>query len=252
MRDRSREGSSDPILSTLKDIPMSLRNILFAVVTVAAAAVCARLGVWQLDRLAQRRAANATLRAVRSAPPVDLNQPHGSVREGNAVSLTGHYLPQETVVLRGRSYEGSPGVVLATPLALAGSDSIVMVIRGFVPSPDAATADPAAYPPGDSATIAGMAIAIPDSDGTDQVVVRGIETWRRLALPELRRRIANSVAGVGVQRLPDSSLRGFPLPLAPAELNDGPHLSYAIQWFSFATIALVGGAIWLRRGTKNT
>jgi surfeit locus 1 family protein len=32
------------------------------------------------------------------------------------------------------------------------------------------------------------------------------------------------------------------------DLSDGPHLSYAIQWFSFATIALVGYPIYVRRG----
>ena len=29
--------------------------------------------------------------------------------------------------------------------------------------------------------------------------------------------------------------------LPPPALDEGPHLSYAIQWFSFAAIALIGG-----------
>ena len=37
--------------------------------------------------------------------------------------------------------------------------------------------------------------------------------------------------------------RAVPLP----QLDDGPHLSYAIQWFSFAAIALIGGGLWLRK-----
>jgi cytochrome oxidase assembly protein ShyY1 len=37
-----------------------------------------------------------------------------------------------------------------------------------------------------------------------------------------------------------------PLP----ELSEGPHLSYAIQWFSFAVVALVGSAILVRRDRR--
>jgi surfeit locus 1 family protein len=37
------------------------------------------------------------------------------------------------------------------------------------------------------------------------------------------------------------------LVLGPPELDEGPHLSYAIQWFIFATIAAVGYPILLRR-----
>jgi cytochrome oxidase assembly protein ShyY1 len=40
-----------------------------------------------------------------------------------------------------------------------------------------------------------------------------------------------------------------PVPLPP--LDDGPHLSYAIQWFIFSTIALVGYPLILRRHARG-
>jgi surfeit locus 1 family protein len=40
----------------------------------------------------------------------------------------------------------------------------------------------------------------------------------------------------------------LPVPAPLTELSEGPHLSYAIQWFSFAAVALVGCAVLLRRG----
>ncbi len=40
---------------------------------VGIALLCARLGLWQVDRLQQRRSANAAVAAARDLPPVDLN-----------------------------------------------------------------------------------------------------------------------------------------------------------------------------------
>ena len=41
-----------------------------------------------------------------------------------------------------------------------------------------------------------------------------------------------------------------PVPASIEPLGDGPHLSYAIQWFAFATIALGGAAVLLLRGRR--
>ena len=41
----------------------------------------------------------------------------------------------------------------------------------------------------------------------------------------------------------------LPAPVPLPELSEGPHLSYAIQWFSFAAIAVVGAVILLRAAT---
>jgi cytochrome oxidase assembly protein ShyY1 len=45
-----------------------------------------------------------------------------------------------------------------------------------------------------------------------------------------------------------AAMDSTPARVAPPALDDGPHLSYAIQWFSFAAIALVGSYVVVRRG----
>jgi surfeit locus 1 family protein len=57
--------------------------------------------------------------------------------------------------------------------------------------------------------------------------------------------------GISILQSPDSSLPARPIRLAPPALDDGPHLSYAVQWFSFATIAVVGGILLTVRGTRR-
>jgi cytochrome oxidase assembly protein ShyY1 len=47
---------------------------------------------------------------------------------------------------------------------------------------------------------------------------------------------------------PIPSLRPVPLP----EVTDGPHLSYAIQWFAFGVIALVGSVVLARKDRAMT
>jgi cytochrome oxidase assembly protein ShyY1 len=60
-----------------------------------------------------------------------------------------------------------------------------------------------------------------------------------------------------VQQLPDCASTAsvapspFPRRLPPPELTNGPHLSYVIQWFSFATIILVGTAALFRKKVRR-
>jgi surfeit locus 1 family protein len=64
----------------------------------------------------------------------------------------------------------------------------------------------------------------------------------------LRTRLPYSIAPFVIRQAPDSVLSRFPRRLDPPELDDGPHLSYAIQWFAFTIIALVFAGIFLKQG----
>src|SRR5688572_6110495 len=123
---------------------MPRSRLLLALVFLAFAAVCVRLGVWQLDRLAARRAVNAAALARRGLPEVALpaRLPAESL-SGRPVRATGRYDRTAEIVLRGQVFGGVPGVVLVTPLRIEGAgDTVVLVERGFVPSPDALTLPP--------------------------------------------------------------------------------------------------------------
>src|SRR5690606_13168983 len=105
------------------------------------AAVCVRLGIWQLDRLGQRRERNAALEARLDVAPVTLTG-----LPADTAGLTyrrararGAFDGERTIVLPGRSYRGSPGVHVLTPLRLGGSGPGILVNRGWVPAADGAT-----------------------------------------------------------------------------------------------------------------
>src|SRR4051794_17287263 len=110
----------------------------------AAALVFARLGVWQMDRLRERRAANASALAERSLQPVTISEsrPADSALVNRRVTASGRYDDAHPIVLRGRVYQGVPGIEIVSPLILKPGREAVLVNRGFVPTPDAFTIAP--------------------------------------------------------------------------------------------------------------
>ena len=210
---------------------MQRRDVVAATVAVVLAAGCVRLGIWQLHRLQQRRARNAVFAARMALPPMVLRGtvPTDSVSDRRVVAQ-GTFDYTRELTWPGRSFEGTPGVALITPLRLADG-SKVLVDRGWAPSPDAFHVDHAIYRESDTMTVEGIAFAPPRGRG--DVNTAGF-------LPYI---LEMETPLPGARGLP----RRWPAPV----LDNGPHLSYAIQWFSFAVITLVGTAALLRRRPES-
>jgi surfeit locus 1 family protein len=212
------------------------------------ALVCIALGLWQMDRLEQRRAANVLAVQARYAPPVRLQggSELSAALEGRQVSAEGHYDHVHDIVLRGKAYQGSPGVEIISPLVLEGGRTAVLVNRGFVPTPDAVTVQTDSAREFGKVDVKGTALAVPSGDGRP-LERAGRTTWARLDLETLQARMPYEVAPVYIRQAPDSALPRFPRRLEPPPIDDGPHLSYAIQWFAFAAMAMVFGVVLLKR-----
>ena len=114
----------------------SRKWILATLLVFAGTAVLARLGIWQLDRLAEQRAFNAHYLAtsvlpiltIKSAPAEDITQ-----MEYRSVEVVGTYDPAHQVVLRNQYYNDKPGYFLLTPLILSDG-SAILVERGWIPA----------------------------------------------------------------------------------------------------------------------
>jgi surfeit locus 1 family protein len=227
-------------------------RMLFLAVIAVVAAVCLRLGFWQLERLRERRAENLIAEGARSLPEVEITGRADSSLAHRRVRATGVFDRAADIVLRGQSHRERPGVVVVTPLRPAGEDAGLLVVRGFVPSADAVSASsvPAAEP--GEVTIRGIALPLGerDDDGARLERPGGGTTWKGLDRSAIEATLGYAVGSVYIVQAPDSSGAASPRRLEPPALDDGPHLSYAIQWFAFAVIALVGAAALLgRRGS---
>lgn len=214
-----------------------------------AAAGFAWLGAWQLGRLRERRATNVEVSAARAAPPVRLPPLPIDVAPlaEHRVVASGRYDHGHEIVIRGDVLQGVPGVRLVTPLLLGRDGPAILVDRGFLPAPDAVTVDLSGSEEPGEVVVRGIALPVPAGPG-EPVEVGGHTTWRRLALAELRSRLPYAVLPVYLKQAPDSVLPKFPRREELPPLDDGPHLSYAVQWFLFAGMAVAFAVLVVGRG----
>ena len=208
-----------------------------------------RLGVWQLSRLHERRAANVALAAARAAAPTAL-PPAPSAPEALAehrVVASGRYDHTREIIVRGAVLQGVPGVRVVTPLLLGEEGPAMLVDRGFLPAPDAVTVDLRGSEEPGRRVVRGLALPVGTLPG-DPIDRGGRTTWRRPDLAALRARLPYPVLPVYLKQFPGSDVPKFPRREAPAALDDGPHLSYAIQWFLFAALAAAFAVLVVGRG----
>ena len=243
--------------------PRWIALFVFALVVTA---TCVRLGIWQLDRLGQRRELNDQIRSGLAATPSTLGDL--SVEAGDAgafayrrVEVSGTYDTQHEVLLYGRALDGRPGHHVLTPLVSdAGDDGApgtgaILVDRGWVPFELDVPPVPQAAPPTGPVTVAGYLVPVQHED--DAVIDRGpsgaVLTVRHADPAVLEDEAPYELWPLALQLRTQSPPQSGDLPtiVPPPELDEGPHLSYAIQWFTFATIAVVGYVVLVRREAKD-
>ena len=237
---------------------MSRRAVWFVIFAILVAAGCVRLGFWQLHRLAQRRAINATLAARLSKPPapaLEVMRDTASAMYRRA-SARGTYDFGNELSLAARTHEGSPGANIITPLRVPGSDTAVLVNRGWVYAADAMTVDFNRWREPNDASVTGYLLEIARGGRGAVTPPSNPRVIRRLEYDSLAKRfpypiapfvlVATSSGAASASR--DSTPARLPAPL----MDEGPHLGYAIQWFAFAVIGLVGAGVVVRADRRGS
>ena len=223
--------------------------------------VCVRLGIWQLDRLEQRRAFNTHVEAMWAAEPITLNgQPADDLTtvEYRAVMVSGTYDFENQVALRNRYFQDVYGYHLLTPLLL-DDGSAVLVDRGWIPAyGNDVPGDWRKYDQPGLVTIQGqirLGQAKPDLGGVpDPTLTPGqtrLDFWNIVNLERIQNQFPYPLLKVFIQPDVDPSDIEPPVPSQPEiELTEGSHLGYAIQWFTYATILVLGYPFYLRKQIK--
>lgn len=236
--------------------PSRIATIAFV---LAVAVACVLLGRWQLSRLAERRALNEALESRIDLPAEPLDGLLAELDAGvpitelefRTVTVTGVFGFQEEVLQRNRSHEGRQGFHVLTPLHLR-DETAVLVRRGWVP---VALDDPPideAEPPHGQVTVTGI-VRAPERHSGFGPADPGSGTLERVfwANPRrLDRQVSNPLVDLVIDLRsidpPPTRDLDLPVPLATPSFDEANHLSYAIQWFSFAIIALVGIGFYAR------
>jgi cytochrome oxidase assembly protein ShyY1 len=217
----------------------------YLALTIAFAIACCSLGVWQLDRRAEALAAIAKVEANYDSSPVAIDallpdlDAFAEADEWRQVRLEGQYLLGDQLLVRTRPLSGSPGFEVLVPLKLT-SGAVFVVDRGWVPvgtTQDAPDAVPAA-PSGPVTVVVRLKPGEPALAGRTappgQVATIELHDIQKL----LGEPVYTGAYGLMVSESPPAATRPTALP-KPA-LDEGPHLSYAFQWFLFALLGFVG------------
>jgi len=223
------------------------RWIGYVALAVVFAIVCSMLGTWQFQRRAEARAAIDLIEANYDREPV----PIGSVlpaledyepsQEWTPVLLHGQYLVDQEMLVRNRPLNGQPGFEVLTPFQL-DDGTVFIVDRGWVSigsRQDTPDSVPEA-PRGQATVVARLKAGEPTLPGrsapagTNQVpTIQLEEISQRLDLPTYTR-----AYGLVVSEDPEPA--EAPVATIKPEPDEGPHLSYALQWFVFALIGFIG------------
>ena len=227
--------------------------IAFHVLVLVSALLMIRLGFWQLDRLEQRKEFNSAVTERIDQPPVPFDELLDEVAadpksvEWRPVILAGTWLPEQ-ITWFNRSQEGIAGDNVLT--AITTDDSTVIVNRGFVPLG-------ATLPATSSADVEVLGrIRVPQArqlgeltDSTEGPVTE----VRRVDLELLDQQIPGDLAPVYVDLIGSvpNVTADDPVPVPPPTLDEGPHLSYAVQWFIFAAAVVLGWILAVRRSIAS-
>lgn len=217
------------------------------------------LGIWQTNRLNQRLALNQQIDQQMQAAPVQLD---GSPIDPAALSfrrvaVRGVYDPAGEILWRNRSYNGVTGYNVLTPLKLDGSNTGVLVNRGWVPLSVVEGEQRSLYaPPAGEVTVDGVARPSQNEPRAPQDPPLGpdrprLESWYQITIPNIEQQVGYPLLPVFVELQPAADAPELPVRSATGDLGPGSHLQYALQWYSFAVITVIGYlAIMYQQRTK--
>jgi len=227
-----------------------------------------RLGFWQLDRLAQRKAFNMHVKAVQAAPALILSKNIPAVdltqMEYGAVKAIGRFDYDHQVAIRNQvwtqSWGDEIGYALLTPLVLPNGQA-VWVERGWIPSQYSTPDSWRQFDEPVTAPVEGI-IRLPLKKGEmgggvpDPTLAPGqarLDFWNYVNIERLQQQVPYLLLPIYIQQAPDPSWTGMPYRSQPKlELSEGSHMSYAIQWFTFAAILGLGYPFFIRRQERRT
>lgn len=255
----------------MADSYLSKRLVAALVLLAIVATTCVSLGNWQLDRAAERDAIAEAIQQGKESGGLLINARAApeQLQDWRPAHATGTWLPEFTVLLDNRNYNGRPGLWVATPLLLDdGSGMALVVLRGWLPRP-VAPGDtlPDLSPPAGLQTVSGQILGhVPrlfelwSPKGTDPNALPRTFPANDNPLPRVQNlNLTDYASATGLKLLPvvleqtsaedggPDLIQDWPLPPTDSDTNRG----YALQWFSFAAIAITAWIVIVGRALRT-
>lgn len=217
----------------------------YLAMAIVFAAVCAGLSTWQVDRTNEARAANQLVDRNFNGAPRALDEvlptlsSYSSRQEWSQVTMSGTYLLKDQLLVRNRPLNGQPGFEVLVPLLL--DDGRVFVVdRGYLPTGQKQdTPDRIPAPASGRVTVV-VRLQASEPNLVGRTGVSGqLATVHVPDVAEVVKRPTYTAAyGLMVSESPAVPTR--PAAMPEPSLDEGLHISYAIQWVLFAIGGFLG------------
>ncbi len=213
---------------------------------VAFALACVFLGHWQLDRREQameeinRVVANYDEPAIEYSAARELFAAPTEDDEWRVVQMTGQYRPDDTLLVRNRAHQGSIGYEVLVPFEEAGTGDILIVDRGWLPTASDDGSRPAHLPDPPAGEVELDVRVKPSEAAIDRDAPQG--QVASIDLPEIQDDLGYPIMdGAYALMGEESPAPGTqPSQLSRPALDEGPHLSYSLQWYAFGLLSFIG------------
>ena len=207
---------------------------------LAGALLTALLGSWQLERAGEKAQLQARVDQAGSKQPVRLGAAplDAASVEYRMVEASGTFNADAMVYVDNRTHNGVPGYEIVTPLRIAGSDSYVLVKRGWVEAGASRSQLPHVATPGGTVTIKG--IALPGNPRVFELSERVQlgSLWENVTVDRYRKAYGFALQPVLIQQTNDTGdalVRDWRRP----DTGVNRHRAYALQWFTLCAVILV-------------
>lgn len=235
------------------------RWIVFSVLVVFVVVACVVLGFWQLGRLEERRASNAVLGSRLAREPVSLDDVRNALQpiegveadpadyEFTRVTAQGVLTDEGRVLVRSQVEGGQAGAHAVFPLDLDDGGAVLVNVGWF---PLGVDPGPVArlYPPSGRVEVTGLLRADQQRPAFGRREAEGyLATVARIDIGRIQEQVGLPLLPFWIQLVAPDDPQLLPVPVPVPAVDEGSHLSYAVQWFSFGTIALVGYVALMRR-----
>lgn len=235
----------------------SPRWVLGHVLVIAVCLLFINLGFWQIRRLEERRLENTVMASRLAADPQPVEElivGAGSdldSLEFRRATAAGEFAPTEEVLVRSQVNQGLAGWHVITPLVLADGRA-VLVNRGWVPLEMDVVPVPAAPPPGEVTVTGWLGLTRTRQAGGATEPEGRLTQIARIDIDRLQQQMPFELLPIYIS-VAESEAALLPVAVAtPVVTDEGPHLLYAIEWFSFTLISVIGYVFLLRRAVHRS
>ncbi|MBP3043181.1 SURF1 family protein [Arthrobacter jiangjiafuii] len=211
----------------------------------ALSAICVMLGSWQMDRRDAIREDIGNVVNNYDADPVPFEEAAGLFdsydpsREWTPVEMTGVYDTQNQRIVRNRPLSGRAGYEVVVPLKLSDGTAVV-INRGWLPIGNDEAGRPDTVPAAPSGEVTVVARIKPAEPALDRGAPEGQLASIDLARYQDEVGYELVQGAYGLMATEDPAPAEVPEAAPKPSVDEGPHLSYAMQWYAFGFMLFVG------------